>query len=160
MARKTPTSRAEALKMQEKRQNKLDNPSEDSLQAKIVRAFSDKYPERRGQLFLVDNNADNAATMGKKLTLGLIKGVSDLILSDNGNMVGIELKTLDSRHDAKHCIEQAEWIKNWCGRGGFCTSLEMFWDMYYNRSNGIPPQKVIDYIKKEKISTICFGNLK
>ncbi len=158
--RKTPKTREEALAMQRKRENKLKNPDEDRLQAEIVSQFSNKHPERRGQLFLVDNNADNVATMGKKLTLGLVKGVSDLLLSDKGMMVGIELKTLNSRHNAKHVIEQAEWILKWCGRGGFCTSVEMFWDIYYGRSNGIPPQKVIDYIKKEKISTIMFGNLK
>ena len=158
--RKTPKSKEEALKMAEKRQKKIADPSEDCLQANIVRQFSNKYPERRGQLFLVDNNADNVATMGKKLALGLVKGVSDLLLSDKGAMVGIELKTLNSRHKASHVIEQAEWILKWCGRGGFCTSVEMFWDMYYGKSNGIPPQKVIDYIKKEKISTVMFGNIK
>ena len=159
MGRKTPTSRAEALKMQEKRQKKVNIPSEDRLQAEIVRDFADKHPERRGQLFLIDNNADNVASMGKKITLGLVKNISDLILSEDGYIVGLELKTTDSKHDAEHCKGQAIWIRDWCYRGGFIVSKEMFWDVYNKKSNGIPPEFVIDYIKETGLKTLNFGKI-
>lgn len=157
MTIKKPNSRAEAIKMMQKRQRKIEEPSEAHLQMQIVKDFADKFPEKRGALFLVDNNSDNAASMSQKLSQGLVAGVSDLLLLQEGKCIGCELKTLKSVHKASHCLKQAEWIRDHCHRGGFIVSVEMFWDVYYGRSNGISPEAVIDYIKKTKIKTICFG---
>ena len=157
MAKKIPSNKAEAIKMMQKRQKKIENISEAQLQQNIVKDFADKFPDKRGALFLVDNNADNAASMSSKIGQGLIAGVSDLLLLIDGKCIGCEIKTLTSTHKTSHCVTQAEWILNHCDRGGFITSVGMFWDVYYGRSNGVTPQEVIRYVNKTKKKTISFG---
>ena len=157
MARKTPTSRSEAIAMMQKRQKKIENPAEDALQQKIVMAFYDKFPQDNGRLIGYDANASNGAEGMKKLGMGVRRGVSDIMLFEEGRMIAIELKTSDSRHSAAHVVEQCDFIINNAYRGGFCTSLEQFWRIHDGLESGICPRKVKKYIQDNKISTICFG---
>lgn len=143
--------------MMAKRQVKIDNPAEDKLQQEIVVSFYDKFPQDNGRLIGYDANATNGAEGMKKLGMGVRRGVSDVMLFEEGKMVAIELKTSSSRHDCDHVIEQCDFIINNAYRGGFCTSLEQFWRIHDGLENGICPRMVKDYIKKMKIKTICFG---
>lgn len=159
MATKKPSSREEAIKMMAKRQKKIENPSEDHLQFSIVKDYADKYPERRGCLIGIDNNANNPAEMRKKIGMGLVKGTSDMLLFQEGKVVAIELKTSDSVHDSTHILEQCEFIIKVAHRGGFCTSLDQFWRIHDGLENGICPRKVKEYIKKTKKKTVKFGDI-
>lgn len=156
--RKTPKTREEALAMMQKRQNKISKGDEAHLQAEIVRSFANACPGKRGALIGTFQNMDNGKTGANMVAMGLVKGVSDLLYFEDGKCIGIEVKHPEFRHNGQHCLEQANWIKDNCYRGGFCTSVEMFWDMVNEKSNGIPPEKIIQEVQKGT-KTICFKNL-
>lgn len=157
MAKKKPRSREEALKMMAKKQKRIESPAEDHLQQSIIVSFYDKFPETENKLIGYDGNATSGAEGAKKLGMGVRRGVSDLLLFQDGKVVAIELKTSDSRHDSSHVIEQCDFIINHAYRGGFCTSLEQFWRIHDGLENGICPRMVKKYIMDNKIKTICFG---
>ena len=114
--------------------------SEHKLQSEIVIRFSQVFPERRGRLFATFQETDK----GSHLTsLGLVKGVSDLLyVTENGELIGIELKYPGKRHNAEHIKEQAYWLATIPKRGYFCTSMNMFFDII-NGGEGIDPRLVL-----------------
>ena len=87
--------------------------TEKELQYKIVSWFSHNYIKHRGLLFLVDNDTHNINHAQTKRALGMISGVSDLILINpfNGQINGIELKAPGSRHEVKKLQNQLSWGK-------------------------------------------------
>ena len=89
-------------------------------------------------------------------SLGLIAGVSDLLLCDNGVLVGIEVKAPNSIHNIEHLIRQAKWLLKVPKRGYFCDSLDVFVDILEGRE-GIDPQIVLDHCLacKKKSLTWC-----
>ena len=154
--KRTPTSKAEAIKIASMRQQKRELGSEEMLQMEIVTKFSEKYPEKRGRLFATFQNP-TPEQHGIWISRGMIKGVSDLILIDEMfRIVGIEVKHPEKEHDRKTVIDQANWLINNCYRGYFCTSIEMFWNIL-SGGEGINPKKVLKYM--EKYSTIKFKNV-
>lgn len=68
--------------------------SEDRLQQECFLWFNNEYPKLRGLLFHVPNGGHRNAREGAKFkTMGVIKGVSDLIFLYRGMSWLLELKT-------------------------------------------------------------------
>lgn len=146
--RRTPTTRSEAIALATRRAKSASLGTEESLQSNIVTAFASRYPALRGRLFATFQNP-TPEQHGLWIALGLVPGVSDLLyIESDYHVVGIEVKQPGKVHKSAHLKRQAEWIINNCYRGGFCTSVEMFFDMIENGTNGIDPKIIL-----EKIST-------
>jgi len=117
--------------------------SEKQIQHKCVLWFSQQFPERRGDVFATFQETINGAQGSNMLSLGLIPGVSDLILINDGIMSGIEMKAPDTKHDIAHVLEQSKFILNNCYDGWFCVSLPMFQDIINKTGLGIDPLDVV-----------------
>lgn len=79
------------------------------LQAKMVMAFSHRYPERRGLLFAVNNEANSNRQAMVFKALGVVKGASDLIYCSDGKLIAIEVKAPGEKHSRNHIINQLDW---------------------------------------------------
>lgn len=113
--------------------------SEKHLQAKMVIEFSQAHPELRGRLFGNFSETISASKGANMLSLGLVRGVSDLIyIDDSFRVIGIEVKLPGTRHKVSHILEQCDWLEKCCYRGYFCTSIEMFWKII-NGMDGVYP---------------------
>lgn len=104
--------------------------NEKQLQAKMVMEFSQKYPEKNGQLFSVRNTTFSAKDGATQKAIGMKAGVSDLIyLDNNGLMVGIEVKFPKSKHNRTHILKQYVWgetVEKCGGEYFIVNSLEGF----------------------------------
>lgn len=67
--------------------------SESRLQSDCFTWFHNSFPKHRQMLFHVQNKARNAIEGNKFKAMGVVKGVSDLILILPGRVIFIELKT-------------------------------------------------------------------
>ena len=67
--------------------------SEAAFQQECVIWFHNNYPKLRGLLFMVNNNSASKREGAFKKALGLVAGVSDLMLIYEGSVYPIELKT-------------------------------------------------------------------
>lgn len=135
--KRTPTSRTEALALIAKRQQSRLCPSEEHLQIECVKAFAEKYPEKRGRLFATFQNP-SIEQYGLWIAKGFVPGVSDLIyINDDYKIIGIELKQKGKRHSMEHLRRQMEWMRSNCHRYGFITSLSEFWDIIEGRNDEI-----------------------
>ena len=106
--------------------------NEKQLQAKIVMDFSQKMPEWRGCLWSTRNTTFSVKDGQTQKAMGMIAGVSDLILFLEGRFVGIEIKTKGSSHSSKHVSQQLRWGETITHGGGewyIVTSLEEFWNV-------------------------------
>lgn len=155
--KRTPTSRTEAISIATRRQKSIEVGTEDTLQASIVRAFNEKYPEQKGRLFATFQNPV-VAQYGIWIARGMIEGVSDLLYTDNQKrLIAIECKHVDRLHKRDHIIRQANWIINNAYSGGFCTSVDMFFNIIEGRSNGIDPRKLLALVENNSTkNTIMF----
>lgn len=153
----TPTSRSEAISIAARRQKSIEVGTEDTLQASIVRAFNEKYPEQKGRLFATFQNPV-VAQYGIWIARGMIEGVSDLLYTDDRRrLIAIEVKHVDKLHRRDHIVRQANWIINNAYSGGFCTSVDMFFNIIEGRSNGIDPKKLLSAMENNSTkSTIIF----
>jgi len=152
--KRTPTSRTETTLIASRRQKSIEVGTEDTLQASIVRAFNEKYPEQKGRLFATFQNPV-VAQYGIWIARGMVEGVSDLLYTDDHRrLIAIEVKHLEKLHKRDHIVRQANWIINNCYSGGFCTSIDMFFNIIEGRSNGIDPRKLLENISKKQ--TIVF----
>lgn len=135
---------------------KMNIIMEKRLQHDIVMDFSSKMPKDRGRLFATFSETKSAVQGSQMLSLGLIRGTSDLIyIDDDRHIIGIEIKEKGSRHNVKHVLEQANWLNNWCYRGYFCDSIECFWSII-NDSKGIDPKYIIEYLNNIKTKTFTW----
>lgn len=159
MTKKIPRNKEEALEMARKRQRNIELPPEDHLQAAIIAAWYDKYPEHENDLVGYDANAATGRGGAIKAAMGTRAGVSDLLWFNDGVCHGLELKVLYKRHDAQHILAQCRFILEKCRNGAFITSLEMFWDYTENGGVGIPAQFVKDYILRTGVKTVLFSNV-
>lgn len=157
--KKTPSNKKEALEMDARRQKNTKFPPEDKLQASIITAYYDKYPERENDLIGYDANGIDGKDGSKKRSMGTRAGVSDLLWFNNGRCHGLELKVACKRHEADHILDQAKFIIEKCQHGAFITSLEMFWDYTEHGGIGIPAQFVKDYILRTGVKTVLFSNV-
>ena len=119
--------------------------SEKKLQAQLVMHFSQRYPSRSGNLIGTFNETVNAAQGSNMLSLGLVKGCSDLIFINNEKrFIGIEVKYPNTRHNLIHVLEQCRFLIENAYCGWFCTSLNQFESItvYEGLSGGIHPNTV------------------
>lgn len=86
---------------------------ENKLQSDCFLWFWNNYPEHRQMLFHVNNKARNAIEGNKFKAMGLVKGVSDMILVLPGRVIFIELKAGNGRQST----EQTSFQKKVEGRG-------------------------------------------
>lgn len=89
----------------------VDKPkqSEQKLQHDLIMWFSQTYPEFQDRLFMVQNNTYSQSHGNRMKSLGLKKGVSDLMFIGNGFIAGIELKAPESIHKTSHIKEQLKF---------------------------------------------------
>jgi hypothetical protein len=158
--KKTPKNRQEAELITAKRQKSIEVGTEDTLQASIVRAFNEKYPEQKGRLFATFQNP-LVQQYGIWIARGMVEGVSDLLYTDDQRkLIGVEIKHIEKIHKRDHVIRQANWIINNCYSGGFCVSIDMFFNIIEGRSNGIDPNYVLQHLEKYSTKgTIVFKDL-
>lgn len=95
--------------------------NESQHQHSFIMWFGQQYPEHRGLLFEVNNNVYSLHHASKRRSMGMVAGVSDLILvlPNSGKTVGIELKAPGSIHNKDHIRQQVEWGKKVVDNGGF-----------------------------------------
>lgn len=85
--------------------------SEHQIQAQIIRYWNENYPKYRKALFHVNNKAKDSLEGARMKTMGVVSGVSDLILlAPNGITYLIELKDQTGRQSdhQKAFQQQAE----------------------------------------------------
>jgi hypothetical protein len=87
--------------------------TEEQLHTECYRWFWNEYPNQRGLLFHVDNNSYNSVIGARKKALGVVSGVSDLILVLPRRVVFIELKV----PGGKQSDAQVEFERNVGNRG-------------------------------------------
>lgn len=134
--------------------------SEANLQSQCVIQFSQVHPELKGNLIGYFATADSKTKGAINNSLGLVKNCSDLLYIKNGELIGIELKLPDSRHDRLHLIGQALWLLKTPKIGWFCDSLEMFWRIVLRDGKGIDPKRVLDNCLKLKTKTVSWQEAK
>lgn len=98
---------------------------EHQLQADCVIWFAQEYPEMRGSLW-GNFSEQGIASAGKKLSLGLVKDLPDIMFRISGMFCGVELKLMGSRHPTQHLVGQAWWLEKNTDIGCFCDSLDGF----------------------------------
>jgi len=92
--------------------------SEAKLQNHIVIWFSQQYPHLHGSLFEINNNPRNIKEAMYRRGMGMVSGVSDLVLIANGFFCGIELKHPKTKHSKAHIENQKRWGKHIVSQGG------------------------------------------
>ena len=84
----------------------IEGQTEEQLQQKCFFWFQNNYPENRGCLFHVPNGGNRSGREGKRFKfIGVVSGVSDLILLVGGRAFLIELKAKGK----KQSKEQRAW---------------------------------------------------
>lgn len=142
------------------KQRKPSQNLEHKLQAKCVIKFSQLYPEQRGRLIGYFAEVENKIEGGIKNSLGLVRGVSDLIYFDpSGDTIGIEMKAKTTDHETAHLIEQCEWLLSVPTYGCFCDSFELFFDIVEGRSCGISARVILERLKKVKTKTVKWDEI-
>jgi len=99
------------------------------LQAKMVMEFSQRFPESRGLLFAVNNEANSNKQAMVFKALGVIKGASDLVYCLDGKLIAIEVKAPSQKHKRNHIMNQLDWGTRITLGGGeyyIVTSVESF----------------------------------
>lgn len=145
--------------------------SEDKLLSECVRLFSERHPDKRGQLFHVSNERNNQTQVWLARAKGIFPGVSDLIylelfswtwnnvFNPSVSLVGIELKVLGNRHKREHIEQQIEWAKILESQGGvwrLCTNAEDAVSCTEMNFKGLTISDVEMLLKTQKTKTIQF----
>ena len=103
--------------------------NEKQLQAAMVREFSQRWPEKDGQLWSVRNTTLSVRDGSTQKALGMKAGVADLNFFEAGVLVGIEVKFPGKKHDRAHIVQQVSWGETIEKNGGeyfIVTSIEDF----------------------------------
>jgi hypothetical protein len=116
--------------------------TEQQLQHELIMWFSQQWPNAHGLLFEVNNDTYTRNHAMTRRSIGMVPGVSDLILIDPnfGHIVGIELKAPGSRHEKTHIQNQIKWGKKIVSTGG----------MYIMSSELDTIKKVVTWIMEGK----------
>lgn len=137
------------------------NKTEAKLQAKMVIDFSQKCPDQKGRLIGYFAETENKIEGATKLSLGLVKGASDLFyIRPDGRMTGIEVKAPNSRHNVQHLLEQCEWLIKVPVVGWFVDSVKMFWDVIYGCDPGISPYRVKEYLHSLTTQSVSWDEVR
>lgn len=133
--------------------------SEIRLQSEIARKYSELFPLKRGQLFHVSNERNNALQAMQARAIGIFPGVADFIYLDFKLIVGIEIKEPGTRHKREHIEQQLEWARILESQGGVwrlartvkeaicCTELDF---------QGLTIKEVEQMLENVKTKTIQF----
>ena len=79
--------------------------SENRIHQEIFTWHWNNFPEERGLLFHVNNKAANKIEGARLRSMGMVKGVADMIyLAPNGKAVAIEVKADDGRMSASQIM--------------------------------------------------------
>lgn len=121
---------------------------EEILQHEIVVSYNNTFPELRGSLFAVRNISLSQRDAVKQKSIGMVKGVADLIWTrKNNTIVGIEVKHPDMDHSRDHIESQLRWgemITSLGGRYFIVNSLAEFWKVIDDQN----PKYTIEGIKQ------------
>lgn len=105
-------------------QNHSKFQNESQLQNAIVVWFSREYPHLYGSLFEVNNNPRNIKEAMFRRGMGMVAGVSDLVLIANNKVAGIELKHPKTKHSKAHIEQQQKWGLHIQSQGGYYIMSE------------------------------------
>lgn len=98
--------------------------SEAKLQQDCYLHFHNSYPELRGTLWMVHNNAKDARQGAILKGMGMVKGVSDLMFLHDKTLYCIELKTEQGRLSP----EQKQWGEQIVAQGGWYVVIRTLKD--------------------------------
>jgi hypothetical protein len=148
--------------------------SEDKLLSDSVRLFSERCPEKRGQLFHVSNERNNQKQVWVAKAKGIFGGVADLLYFESkywniegvhsakltgSYIVGIELKVPGSYHDRQHIINQIEWAEILERQGGvwrLCRTAEEAFSCTQLDFKGLTIEEVKKMLTEQKTKSIKF----
>lgn len=133
--------------------------SEEKLQSDIAVAFSQRYPNKRGQLFHVSNERNNKIQAYRAKAIGIVAGVADFVFFSEDFNVATELKVPGSRHKVEHIKTQMWWGEIWEKQGGvwrLCRTVEEAMSCYEGRFKGLTISDLKKTIKNNKTKTIIF----
>ncbi len=133
--------------------------TEEKLQSDIAIAFSQRYPNKRGQLFHVSNERNNKVQAFKARAIGIVPGVADFVFFSREFNVATELKTPESRHLVNHIIQQVNWGKTWEKQGNIwrlCRTVDEAISCYEGNFKGLTIQQVEEMLSKVETKTIKF----
>lgn len=140
---------------------KLSFKSEGQLQAACIQYIKNYHPHLRQNLFATFQETDNKLQGGLRLSLGLTRGVGDILFCDEQKRLwSIEMKLPVTSHSVNHLREQAEWGLQVPYRGYFCDSFEMFCGIVLRGENGIDPRKVLAHLDTVKTKSIVWNREK
>ena len=131
--------------------------NEAQLQSSCVEWYRNDWYKNLDGLWATFNEGQN---VGGKLSMGMLAGVSDLLLKDARGLIGIEMKFDGNSHDVKHLRRQANWILNVCDGGGFCDSEDRFKRIVMGESAWIDPKMVLEWLKNVKTKTVVWDSKK
>lgn len=133
--------------------------SEIRLQSDIARKYSELFPLKRGQLFHVSNERNNALQAMQARSIGIFPGVSDFIYFEMNLFLGMEVKEPGTRHKREHIEQQVAWGRTLESQGGVwrlvrtvkeaisCINLDF---------QGLTIEEVETMLKNVKTKTILF----
>lgn len=130
---------------------------EEKLQSLVAIEFSQKHPEKSGQLFHVSNERNNKIQAFKARSIGIIPGVADFIFFSKSFTIATELKVPGSRHLVSHIKTQLQWAKVWEREGNdwrLCTTKEQALSCYQGKYQGMTRKQVKKLLKGVKTKTI------
>lgn len=147
--------------------------SEIRLQSEIARKFSELFPLKRGQLFHVSNERNNAMQAMQARAIGIFPGVADFLYFQkkpgfevNGvdvkssiYLIAIEVKEPGTRHKREHIEQQLEWariLKNQGGTWRLVRSVEEAICCTELNFQGLTIQEVEIMLKNVDTKTIKF----
>ena len=67
--------------------------SESAIQSQFYQLFHNTYPEKRGRLFCINNNSQNAVKGALNKAMGVLPGVADMAYLVPGGVIFLECKT-------------------------------------------------------------------
>lgn len=133
--------------------------NEKQLQNKIVVAFSQKYPNKAGQLIHLPNERNHSLQAFQAKALGIYPGAADMIFFSKKFNVATELKAPGYRHKVSQIKKQIAWGRTWEKQGNtwrLCMTVKDAMSCYKGKFKGMTLDEVESKIKGVKTQTIKF----
>ena len=133
--------------------------TETQLQSAIAIKFSQKYPNKIGQLFHVPNERNHKIQAFQARSIGIIPGVADFIYIDKRFNVATELKIEGSRHEVARIRKQINWGRVWEAQGNtwrLCKTVKEAMSCYKGKFKGMTLNEVEKLLDSVKTKTIKF----
>lgn len=132
---------------------------EEKLQSDVAIQFSQRHPEKSGQLFHISNERNNKIQAYKAKAIGIIPGVADMLYFSNDFNVATELKVPGTRHEVSRIKKQIQWAEVWEREGNIwrlCTTAEEALSCYEGKFQGKTIKDVKKMLKSVTTKTIKF----